>query len=466
MIKEILDEITAISGTNDKIKALSQHSDNAMLKVVLYRAHSKRVKFYLRQIPEYTPSEGKLCRDIGWALRRLEDLQFQRVSGNEAIEHLKETLESISKDDATVIELIIGKSTKTGLGTTNMNKVFKNLIEKTPYQGAKPFTEDLARKLFDTPHAREFGVRSDIKMDGRYANGLVQSGDVEAISRQGEITHVGDALFLKELSQFPDCVLNGELTIDGLDRYTANGIVASIVDIEGKRETRGPQETSKKINAFTQKHGDYFEMSHNIRYTVWDMITTDEYFDKKSKRPYEERRALLVQMLDKFQTTKISMVESKIVFTYAEAVQHFQEALSRGLEGTIIKDMQGAWKDGKPTWQIKMKLEIDVDLKIVGFNYGTGKNINVISSLDCESSDGLIKTSPTGIKEVMMQHITETQSELLDTILEVKCSGLSQARTGEYSLLHPVFKILRDDKDTCDSLDDIKQIELAAKTLS
>ena len=137
MIKEILDEITAISGTNDKIKALSQHSDNAMLKVVLYRAHSKRVKFYLRQIPEYTPSEGKLCHDIGWALRRLEDLQNRIYSGNEATAWLKETLESISSDDAKVIELIIGKSTKMGIGTTIMNKVFKNLIEKTPYQGAK-----------------------------------------------------------------------------------------------------------------------------------------------------------------------------------------------------------------------------------------------------------------------------------------------------------------------------------------
>jgi hypothetical protein len=468
MIKEILDEITAISGTNDKIKALSQHSDNAMLKVVLYRAHSKRVKFYLRQIPDYTPCTTEPLYDIGWALRRLEDLQNRIYSGNEATAWLKETLESINSDDAKVIELIIGKSTKMGIGTTIMNKVFKNLIEKTPYQGAKPFTEELAIKLFDTPHAKTRGVRSDIKMDGRYANGLVQGGDVEAISRQGEITHVGDAMFLTELAMFPDCVLNGELTIDGLDRYTANGIVASIVDIEKKREERGPHATQKKINAFTQKHGDYLDRVHNIRYTVWDMITTDEYFDKKSTRPYEVRRAELVALLDKFQTSRISMVESKIVYTYAEAVQHFQEALSRSLEGTILKDVLGAWKDGKPTWQIKMKMEIALDLQIVGFNYGTvgTKNEFVISSLNVQTSDGKLKTSPGGIKEDMMQQITENQEDLMNTILEVKCSGLSQDRDGNYSLLHPVFKLLRDDKEYADSLEDVIKIELAAKTLS
>jgi ATP-dependent DNA ligase len=43
----------------------------------------------------------------------------------------------------------------------------------------------------------------------------------------------------------------------------------------------------------------------------------------------------------------------------------------RGLEGTIIKAANAGWKDGKPTYQIKMKLEMDIDLRIVGFNYGS-----------------------------------------------------------------------------------------------
>jgi ATP-dependent DNA ligase len=42
----------------------------------------------------------------------------------------------------------------------------------------------------------------------------------------------------------------------------------------------------------------------------------------------------------------------------------------RGLEGTIIKAANAGWKDGKP-YQIKMKLEMDIDLRIVGFNYGS-----------------------------------------------------------------------------------------------
>ena len=69
----------------------------------------------------------------------------------------------------------------------------------------------------------------------------------------------------------------------------------------------------------------------------------------------------------------------------------------------IDQGLKGTWKDGKPVWQIKLKLEIELELKITGFNYGTGKNSKVISSVDAESEDGLLKTSPTGIKEKEMR---------------------------------------------------------------
>lgn len=108
---------------------------------------------------------------------------------------------------------------------------------------------------------------------------------------------------------------------------------------------------------------------------------------------------------------------------------------------------------------------MDVDLKIVGFNYGTGKNANVISSVNAESADGKVFTRPTGINEETMQYITDNQSKLLGMVLEVKCCGLSSDSEGNYALLHPVFKTLRDDKNTCDTLESIKEIEAMAKGL-
>ena len=320
--------------------------------------------------------------------------------------------------------------------------------------GAKPFSEALVHKLFATAKK----VVSDIKADGRYANAIIQGNDTDLESRDGNPTYIGDAKIFKDLNKFEDCVLNGEFTVDGYDRYTANGIIASIVDIEGKREERTPEETAKKIVAFNKKHDDFDEMKNKIRYIVWDVIDVEEYFAMESLTPYNERKERLVRLLETHKPEMISLIESKEVKDYKEAIEHFKEALLNGEEGTILKAYDGKWKNGKPNTQIKLKIEVNLDLVIVGFNYGTGKNIDVISSLNVESSDGILKTSPGGMKEDMMKHITENQDTLLGTIVEVKCSGLSNDRNGNESVLHPVFKLLRDDKTEANSFQECVDI--------
>ena len=207
--------------------------------------------------------------------------------------------------------------------------------------------------------------------------------------------------------------------------------------------------------------------------SVWDTITVEEYFDKKSKTPYHTRLDNAARIIEAAGSTMVRLIESKFVKTYGEAMEHFQEVLATEVdgvpqEGTILKAYDGEWKDGKPNWQIKMKLEMDVDLRIVGFNYGTKgtKNENVISSFNAQSSDGLVNTRPQGLKEDMMTYITENQDQLLGKIIQVKCNGLSKNVDGDYSLLYPAFVAIRDDKDTCDSLESIKSIENMVKQLA
>ena len=460
-IKQIFDEIAAEPGTNQKMVILGKYRDNKLLERVLYLSNSKRVKFYIKQLPDYLffPS-GEMGLDS--ALDALNDLSTRKVTGHSAIGHLVHVLASCTPDDSYIIERIIEKDCRLGMGTTNINKIFKGLIEDTPYMGAISFDEKKARSIFNDGRR----AYSQIKMDGRYCNAIIRNGEVELESRQGEPTIVTGATFLQELADFPDCVLNGELTIDGVSRYESNGVIASIISILSKQESRGSAETLKHIAKFESKHGGFNKALESIRFTIWDTITVDEYFDQRSTTPYSERIVNYSTALYDLKPTMISAVEMHDVATYEEALLRFQEALADGQEGTILKATDGGWKDGKPNWQIKMKLEMDVDLRITGFNYGTGKNINVISSVNAESSDGKVVTRPTGINEAMMQYITDNQKTLLGTIVECKCSGLSQDSEGRYSLLHPVFKSLRDDKDTCDDLKSIISIENMVKGLS
>lgn len=261
---------------------------------------------------------------------------------------------------------------------------------------------------------------------------------------------------------------DGSITVNYLEpvsRYESNGIIASIIDITSKQEDRSHTEHQKKMNAFIKKHGDFDKALNAIRFTVWDVISVEEYERAHSDCKYSLRLRDLEGKLADLKPTMISLVETVPVMNYEEAMNHFQKVLADGHEGTILKSASGTWKDGKPNWQVKMKLEMDVDLRITGFNYGTGKNAELISSLNAESSDGLVATSPTGITEQMMKYITENQDKLIDVVVEVECSGLSQDKDGNYALLHPRFKKIRDDKNTCDSLGSIKEIEAMKKGL-
>jgi DNA ligase-1 len=461
MIKQILDEISAVGGKNDKRDMLAEHANNDTLKRAIYLAQSPRVKFYIKQIPDYK-KDGDFKYTLDEAMEMLSKLSDREVRGNEASEYLKDILEGTLPNDAYVIERIIEKNLKIGMDS-GINKAIPNLIEETPYQGAKSFSEKGAKKLFDSGDV----VISQVKADGTYRNAIIKDGVVQLVSRQGEVSHLRGTTFLDELKEYPDCVLNGELTIDGYERYEANGMVSSAMDIIEKQFDRGEEATKKKIAAFEKKHGNFKEALSKMRFTVWDIITNDEYQATKSDTPYEQRLDALMLLVDEMESTMISVVETKYIYTFAEAMEHFLDTQERGLEGTIIKSSTAGWKDGKPTYQIKMKLEMSIDLRITGFLYGNKgtKNENVISRLQVESSCGLLTTQPSGMKEAEMKMVTENQDKLLGTIVEVRSCGLSQNSDGEWSLMHPSVVEFRNDKNTCDSLETAKEIQEMAKSL-
>lgn len=468
-IKQIFDEINSVSGDKAKMAILDKYKDNDLLKEVLYLCKSKRVKYYLKQLPDYEPDNSGSAESLAWGIHGLVAISDREYTGHDATKWLQTILSGLDADDAYIIERIIDKDPKIGLGTTFINKVFGEYIEDTPYMGAISFDEKKAKAIFN---GGKKGV-SQIKMDGRYCNAIITDGFVELESRSGEPTILTDAFFLTELSKFDNCVLNGELTIKGVPRYESNGIIASLIDICGKRGERSYQENFKKVAAFEKKHGPMEEWINRITYTVWDTITNEEYLAKKSNVPYSKRlancRNLLIKAGDPLM---VNLIESRVVSSYAEAMAHFQEVLATEVdgvpqEGTILKAIDGEWKDGKPVWQIKMKLEMNVDLRITGFNYGKKgtKNEHVISSFNAESEDGKIVTSPQGLTEEMMKYVTENQDKLLSAIIETKCNGLSKDVNGNYSLLYPAFKYVRDDKTKADTLEDVIKNENMVKNL-
>ena len=64
-----------------------------------------------------------------------------------------------------------------------------------------------------------------------------------------------------------------------------------------------------------------------------------------------------------------------------------------------------------------------------------------------------------------MEYITANQDALIGKILEIKCSGLSQDNKGNYSVLHPVYKLIRTDKSIANTLTECIEINNSSSLL-
>ena len=465
MIKQILDEIANEPGSNKKMEILGGYTSNDTLRHVLYNACSKRIKFFIKQLPEYT--SGEVTMTLEQALIELLQISSRIVTGGEARELLVRILSSVTPDDAHVIERIIEKDLKIGMGTSNINKVYPELIEKTGYMGCKPFKASEIDKIFVGGKS----ALSEVKADGRFSNAVIRGGIVELESRQGEEVLLGDCTLMDELSKFDDCVLNGEFVIDGFKRETSNGIMTSIISITKKLNSGDDKEIAsgeKSKEKLVKEYGvEYQDLLNRITYIVWDILNIDDYFTNSGNTKRVDRLNNLIKVVDDIKPTMILVVEHKYVHSAEEALEHFAEVLARGEEGTVLKTLDGLWRDGKRYNQIKMKVEFHLDLKITGFNYGSKgtKNEHVISSVQCESSDGILITNAQGITEELMVEITENQDEYMGAILQIKCNGLSSNSNGGHSVLYPSYEFIRSDKTIANSFEECVEIDASAKGL-
>ena len=462
---DIIEKLRATSGTLEKRAILREHKDDELFQKILTLTLDPRITYGIKKIP--TPTENtsgfSILNNINLLLNPLVS---RESTGKAASAYLAIILGRFTETEQQVVKWIIAKDFKAGFGVSLINDEMAPFsVYEVPYMGAKSYSDKGLDRIF----AEHPFAYSEVKYDGRYLNTVIEDGSVFFESRGGRPNPLmgaleEDALKFREEAKF-DGVLNGELILKGVDdRYIANGIIASYISI-AQKDFDGVDITKESVK-FTKTHEMTLqEVKEKLNYVVWDYIPLEDYRAGISE---EDRSTRLVRLEETINKTKVfELVEYRIVNNKSDAMEHFQEMLARGEEGTIIKGALGNWKDGKHAWAIKVKLDINLDLRITGFNYGTigTKNENVISSVNVESEDGTLTTSPGGIKESMMEFITENQETLLGKLVEVNCKGLSQDSKGNWSCLHPVFKLIRDDKERGDTLEDAQNIENMAKGL-
>lgn len=434
----ILDEMNIENGSNYKKEVVKKHIDNKLFQRVVSMAYD-RVKYtYGVTMKNVHAGSSENTQSLEWGLDQLIPLTKREITGNAAIAHVETILEEMSENDREIIIKVLGRDLKVNFGRTLFNKFLDKefKIVKPPYSRCDIGTKKNVQKNIDFNQI----VYSQVKMDGTYRSAQLED-DIIIMSRSGQEDSF--PLIEAELNELkkvlPDVALTGEMTLEGeQQRSKGNGL----------------------INSDNPPHED-------IVYTVWDAIPLEEYNQKNGTSLYVDRLSKLKAALASFNFKHVKLIEYKVIKSMREAYEHFQEITKAGGEGTVIKAHDMLWKDGTSKQQLKVKLEIAIDVIITGFTPGNGKNEAYFGAITFENHEGTIKgkVGVSSMTEKMRNEIHAHRDEYIGKIMEVHCNDITIARGSEtHSLSHPRFAAIRDKNET-DSLERALELKEMAMEL-
>ena len=437
-----LNAIAATSKKNEKLGVIKTFDD---LDLVLVKAAlDPTVNYYIAKLDQPAVNGAVEFGDEDLVL--LRSLADRSISGGAAIILVNSRLTTLPAEGAEVLRRIILKDLRAGFGANTVNLAFPGHIPDFPYCRC---SLPKAAKLDEWDWAS--GIYCQLKCDGSFARvAVLDDGSVQITTRQGNTYPPVPAL--KELMDdaawvFPaGSETHGELTI--------------VVNGELQPRTIG----NGMLNSL-QNGGD-LPAGAEIRFDCWDQIPLSSAVPKGSYHvPYQKRWGELMRQVVGNKGC-IALVETHIVRSKTEALGIYRDILAKGLEGVIVKHPDMIWQDHTSPKAAKFKLEVDLDLEIVGFNAGTAgkRTADTFGSLRVRSADGLLEADVAGFKRDMEMYLHENRDSVIGKILCVRANALAHPSESneKYSLFHPRFVELRSDKVTADTLEQVKaQFEAA-----
>ena len=118
--------------------------------------------------------------------------------------------------------------------------------------------------------------------------------------------------------------------------------------------------------------------------------------------------------------------------------------IDRGFEGIMVKPINGIYECKRSSLWLKVKPFIEVSLKVVDTEEGTGRNVGKLGALIVEGTDmdKLIKTNVgSGLTDTDRETFWKAKDKLIGQIVEIRADAITQNQDSknEWSLRFPRF---------------------------
>lgn len=463
-MREILRKLNEIDAAQKAAKKLALLRDflrnDKLFREVVTLTASGTKHFNIKTLPIILNNELEMTREktLEELFTHLNYLSTQSGANNKDKEWIAKLAKNL--DCGTVIlERILTGKLKCGVTSKTVNKAWPGLIDCVPYMRCS--TESKLgnikyKSLIDGIEVMH-GAYLDEKLDGMFFDILVNSDKQEVIyrSRNGKVYNVEneklDKSFLKKSRGF-NVAWTGEGRISRggkiLDRKTGNGLITKILKGTAKEED----------------HRDLF-------ITVWEALPMKDFWDGKCDVPLEKRYNS--KFFEELTPDKgiIRIPNRVLVFSEEEALDLANEWIEAGGEGGVLKNLDSIWKDGKSAYWVKLKSVVDIEMEIVGWEYGVkgDQYENCMGKIFCQSSDGMVKVRVGGGFSTVNgdKNRLWNWDDYIGKIATIRFSELIDSKTKvAKSLFLPRFVEIREDKDTADDLPTIKRLIKEARKKS
>ena len=392
---------------------LSQYiDDEGLVKGLLY-CLDNMITFGVADVPtSQNDGPGLLPEDFYILADQLKNRELTGHAARDAIVVAREAATNEQWNDW--YRRILIKDLRCGVSLKTVNNVRKNTIPV--------FTCMLAHSGDNNPKKITGDCVVEYKYDGVRAIVIVQNGNAVIYSRNGKLLtnfpHIEKA-FSKKI--FDDLVFDGEVMSK---------------DFQSLMKQVHRKEGAETTDAY---------------FALFDFLPLDEFQTGSGTLPLTKRKELLKGFEQSEYFNDCIVVTKYDILNIEDDSDKFKAinntAIEEGYEGIMVKPVNGMYECKRSYGWLKMKPYIEVTLKVIDIEEGTGKNEGSTGALVCEGTDEgkHIKVNVgTGLSDANRDDIWNNFDSVIGQLVEIRADAITIAQDQEaYSLRFPRFKTFR-----------------------
>ena len=386
-----------------------------------YQAYNPFHVFGVRQVPETAGLTGRTNPwPAFWGL--LESLRTRSVTGHAARDAIISMSQQFDSEEWNgLCRRVIIKDLRCGISEKTLNKILGKTEWKIPV-----FTCQLATDSNDHANKMTGIKRIECKLDGVRVLALCSKNRVTLYSRNG-----------KQFENFPDIEaqldrIKHRISLETKGPFVLDG------EIVGESFQALMKQAQRKDNVKTK----------DMNYYIFDIIPLAD-FERGFWNAQQHKRTQILEVnkveIEAEPNLRI-MPGMDVDLSTAEGqdvMRRFAEdAVAAGYEGIMIKSVDAPYECRRSSFWMKWKPVMTVDLNIVGFEEGTGRNAGRLGAIICEGTDNdrdIRVNVGSGLSDENRDEYWTARDDLVGRVIEVAADAVTQNQDGTYSLMFPRF---------------------------